>query len=183
MAWVAVGLLTGAAMAGAADVAVIDMDRVVKAHPKSEINNDILRDQLKELESEKEGMLETLQAKKDAFLEARREAADPALGDAVRAEKEKALADQFKALQELEQEMGQRLMGRQREMGDQKLRMHQMVEKAVRELVADVAAKKKLALVIDKSAVSVGGSSVVVFQQEKLDITDLILEQIEAQRK
>lgn len=180
---VAAVLLMGAMMAGAADMAVVDMDRLVKAHPKSEVNRDILRDQLKELEREKEGMLETLEAKKEAFIKARRGASDPAISEAVREERQAALTEQLKALQALEQEMGQRLMGRQREMGDQKLRMHKMVEAAVRELVNQVAAKKKLSLVVDKSAISLGGSSVVVFHQEKMDITDLVLKKIEADRK
>ncbi len=128
-------------------------------------------------------MLETLQGKKEAFLVARRAAIDPALSDTVRAEREAAAGKQLKALQELEKEMGQRLMGRQREMGDQKLRMHKLVEDAVRAMVSGVAAKKKLVLVVDKSALSIAGSNVVVFHQEALDITDAILAEIQKLRK
>ena len=180
IAVLAIGLVAGTAMG--AELGVVDMDRLVKAHPKSDVNREILRDQLRELESEKDAMLETLQGKKETFLEARRTAIDPALSEAVREEREAEANRQLKALQDLEKEMGQRLMGRQREMGDQKLRMHKLVEDAVREMVAGVAAKKKLMLVLDKSAVSVAGSSVVVFHQEKLDITDAILVEIEKLR-
>lgn len=177
----AIGLVAGAAVGG--ELGVVDMDRLVKAHPKSDVNRDILRDQLHELESEKDAMLETLQGKKEAFLVARRAAIDPALSDTVRAEREAAAGNQLKALQELEKEMGQRLMGRQREMGDQKLRMHKLVEDAVRAMVSGVAAKKKLVLVVDKSALSIAGSNVVVFHQEALDITDAILAEIQKLRK
>jgi Skp family chaperone for outer membrane proteins len=177
----AIGLVAGAAVGG--ELGVVDMDRLVKAHPKSDVNREILRDQLHELESEKDAMLETLQGKKEAFLVARRAAIDPALSDTVRAEREAAAGKQLKALQGLEKEMGQRLMGRQREMGDQKLRMHKLVEDAVRAMVSGVAAKKKLVLVVDKSALSIAGSNVVVFHQEKLDITDAILAEIQKLRK
>jgi Skp family chaperone for outer membrane proteins len=177
----AIGLVAGATMG--AELGVVDMDRLVKAHPKSDVNREILRDQLHELESEKDAMLETLQGKKDTFLDARRAAIDPALSDTVRAEREAAVGQQYKALQALEKEMGQRLMGRQREMGDQKLRMHKLVEDAVRAMVSGVAAKKKLVLVVDKSALSIAGSNVVVFHQEKLDITDAILAEIQKLRK
>lgn len=177
----AIGMVAGAAVGG--ELGVVDMDRLVKAHPKSDVNREILRDQLHELESEKDAMLETLQGKKEAFLVARRAAIDPALSDTVRAEREAAAGKQLKALQGLEKEMGQRLMGRQREMGDQKLRMHKLVEDAVRAMVSGVAAKKKLVLVVDKSALSIAGSNVVVFHQEKLDITDAILAEIQKLRK
>ena len=178
---VAIGLVVGTAMG--AELGVVDMDRLVKAHPKSDVNREILRDQLHELENEKDAMLETLQGKKEAFLVARRAAIDPALSDTVRAEREAAAGEQLKALQALEKEMGQRLMGRQRKMGDQKLRMHKRVEDAVRAMVSDVAAKQKLVLVVDKSALSVAGSNVVVFHQEKLDITASILAEIQKLRK
>ncbi|MBT3295809.1 MAG: OmpH family outer membrane protein [Verrucomicrobia bacterium] len=177
----AMGLVAGTAVA--ADLGVVDVDRLVKAHPKSDANREILRDQLRELESEKDAMLETLQGKKESFMDARRAAADPALSDTVRKEREAAVTEQFKALQELEKEMGQRLMGRQREMGDQKLRMHKLVEESVRDMVAAVAAKKKLVLVVDKSALSVAGSNVVVFHQKQLDLTDIILATIQDLRK
>ena len=131
---VAAGLAVCVTMAGAADVAVVDMERLVKAHPKSEVNREILRDQLKELESERDAMVAQLEEKKTAFLDARKDAADPALGDAVRAEREEAVRAKLKELQSLEQEMGQRLMGRQREMNEQKLRMHKRVEDVVREM-------------------------------------------------
>lgn len=176
--------LTGAAMmVGAADVAVVDMDRLVKAHPKSDVNREILRDQFKELENEKAGMLETLQGKKEAFMDARRQASDPAIGDAVREERQAEAADMLKALQELEREMGQRLMERQREITDQKVRMYKVVEDAVRELVAEAATQKKLVLVVDKSALSMGGASIVVFHKDRLDITGLILGEIDKLRE
>ena len=168
-------LLSGSMLGSAAGMAVVDMDQLVKAHPKSDVNRQILRDQFAELESERDAMLLTLEEKKSAFIDARRAAADPAVSDSVRTEREEEVAEQIKALQEMEQEMGLRLRERQREMNDQKLRMHKLVEEAVQKLVAHVATKKDLSLVIDKSAVGIGGSSMVVFHVEKLDITDLIM--------
>jgi len=176
-------LLASATMALAGDVAVVDMDLLVKAHPKSDVNREILRDQFAELESEKDAMIETLEEKKKEFLAARRAAADPAVSEVVRAARETEVAEQLKALQSMEKEMSQRLMERQREMNDQKLRMHGLVEEAVQKLVARVATKKDLLLVIDKSAVSIAGSSMVVFNVEKLDITDLIMKEIQALRE
>ncbi len=180
---VAAIVMSGAMLATAGGLAVVDMEQLVKAHPKSDVNRDILRDQFAELESEKEAMLATLEEKKEAFLDARRAAADPAVSETVRAEREEAAAELLKALQEMEKEMGQRLMGRQREMNDQKLRMHQVVEEAVQDLVAHVAAKKDLSLVIDKSAIGVGASSMVVFHEAKLDITNLVMKEIQALRE
>ncbi len=177
-----VALLASVTMAAAGDLAVVDMDQLVKAHPKSDVNREIIRDQFAELESERDAMLDTLETKKEAFLDARRAAADPAVSDVVRAAREADVAEQLKALQEMEKEMGQRLVERQREMNDQKLRMHRLVEEAVRKLVAEVATRKDLSLVVDKSAVGIGGSSVVVFNVEKLDITDVIMKEIQALR-
>ncbi len=176
-------VLAGTMLASAAGLGVVDVDRLVKAHPKAELNLEILRDQFAELESEKDAMLEMLEEKKEAFMAARRAAADPAVSDTVRAEREAEVEELIKALQKMEKEMSQRLMGRQREVNDQKLRMHKRVEEAVQKLVARVAIKKDLSLVVDRSAVSIGGSSMVVFHLEKLDITDLVLKEIQALRE
>jgi Skp family chaperone for outer membrane proteins len=176
-------LLVSVTLASAAGLGVVDVDRLVKAHPKAEVNLEILRDQFAELESEKDAMVETLEKKKEAFMAARRAAADPAVSDAVRAEREAEVEGLIQELQKMEKEMSQRLMGRQREMNDQKLHMHKRVEEAVQKLVARVAIKKDLSLVVDKSAVGIGGSSMVVFHLEKLDITDLVLKEIQALRE
>ncbi len=175
--------LASAMTAAAAGLAVVDMDQLVKAHPKSDVNREILRDQFAELESEKNAMVETLEEKQRDFVAARRAAADPAVSETVREARQEDLAEQLKELQGMEKEIGQRLMERQREMNDQKLRMHKLVEGAVQKLVARVAAKKDLSLVIDKSAVGVGGSGMVVFHEEKLDITDMIMKEIQELRK
>jgi len=175
-------ILLASVMTAAAGLGVVDMEQLIKAHPKSDVNREILRDQFAELESEKDAMLDTLEEKKEEFLDARRAAADPALSEVMRTTREQKVTEQLKALQEMEKEMGQRLMERQREINDQKRRMHKLVEEAVQKLVARVATKKDLSLVVDKSAVGVGSSSVVVFHIEKLDITDLILKEIQALR-
>ncbi|MBL7077782.1 MAG: OmpH family outer membrane protein [Kiritimatiellae bacterium] len=176
-------LLVSVTFASAAgDLGVVDMDQLVKAHPKADVNREILRDQFAELESEKDAMIETFEGKKREFLDARRAAADPAVSDAVRAEREEEVNEQLKDLQAMEKDLGQRLMERQRELNDQKLRMHKLVEEAVQKLVTRVATKKDLSLVIDKSAVGVTGSGIVVFHTEKLDITDLVMKEIQVLR-
>lgn len=176
-------LLGGTVLALAGEMAVVDMEMLVKAHPKSDVHRDILRDQLAEMESEKEAMLETLDEKKEAFLDARRAAADPALSEAVRGEREEEAGRQLQVLQEMEQQMRERLMARQREMNDQKLRMHELVEEGVQKLVARVATTQDISFVVDKSAVGVSGSRMVVFHEEKLDITDQVMQEIQALRE
>jgi Skp family chaperone for outer membrane proteins len=167
-------LVLGAAVPaahGELNVAVADMTAIIQAHPRTESNRGILRKQLEGFEAEQKAMMEEFAAKRDKYLAARKAVQDPVIGPAVREEREAAVADLRNQLQRMEQDMSEKILERRRDLEEQKLRMHKLVEDAVRDIVRDVAEKRGLDLVLDRSAVSVSGSDMVVHFKDALDIT------------
>lgn len=162
-------------------LAVVDMDALVQAHPKAASNRAIFRKQLEGFEAEKEAMIDELKSLRETYMLARREARDPAISDSVRNERETEARKAADALQDREETLSEKAMERQRELGDQKVRMYKMVEEEVRKLISAYAREAGIGLVLDRTAVGVSGPSVVVYFEEALDITEEILERIDAE--
>ncbi len=177
------GLSLAAAPAVAADalrVAVVDMDALVKAHPRYETNRDILKQQLDKAREERDAVEAELMKMQEAYLEARRAARDPAVSDAVRAERETAARERGEEFQKRGEEAQERLMQRQRELNEQRETMYKAVESLVRAVVRDYAADEKIDLVIDRAAMGVSGADVLVYCRESFDVTDEVLQRMKA---
>jgi len=172
--------ITSACAGEAPKLAVVDMDGLIKAHPRYQTNRDIVRKQLEAAESDRDALVKELTKMKEEFIEARRLARDPAIGESVRTEREAKVKELGEALQKKEEAAQDTLLKRQRELSDQQLNMRKTMEELVRAIVREYAADEKLDLVLDKSAVGVSGSDTVVYNREALDITDAVMKRMGA---
>jgi len=67
---------------------------------------------------------------------------------------------------------------RQKNLSSEELRMRKRVVSDIRKIVATVAAQKKLDLVIDNTGLGVNGYNPVIYNSEKMDITDEVIKRM-----
>ena len=176
--WVA---LSSAVLAGDASelkVAVVDVARVMAAHPSTQAADELLQKQLREFEVEQKEMLKEGEALKDAYDTALQEASDRALSEAGRASKQKAAAKTRAELRAFEQQYVETIRERQKQLNDQENRMRRRIIDKVETLVQEAAEDGGYTLVLDASSRGVAGAKTVLAHAEALDITEAVLKRM-----
>lgn len=155
--------------------AIIDMSRVMDAHPKTATNREILKKQISEFEDERDNMLKKLEELKVDFDKTRREAGNKALNDKAREKSLSMAEDKLVAIREYQQEAREKSSLRQKQINDLRIRMGKRVLEEVREVISEYARKEKIGIVLDSAGIAASGIEVVVYSSDKLDITDDIV--------
>jgi outer membrane protein len=180
--WIGVLLLALLAWAGTAEagskIGVVDVARVMRAHPDTAAADALLEKQLREFELEQDELLRRGKALKDAYESAHDEATDPALSEKGRAEKENAAIETRRAFRLFEKEYVETVRERQKQLTDQEHRMRRRIIDKVEALVADVAREGGYELVLDAEGRAVNGNRFVLFHSAPLDITDAVIARI-----
>jgi len=178
MAWLlAAVVLVAASVALCAEnqLATVDMGRLMKAHPDSAEAEAHMKKQVEEFEAEQQELMAGLEKARGDAIAARSEAASTVLSNKGRAEKEKVLEQMIAALREQELAARDTLRMRQKQLVDQEVRMRRRIVNKIREVVSEHAKAKGYLIVVDSSAVGMGGIDTVVYSSETIDITPGIL--------
>ena len=160
-------------------LATVDMGRILQAYPAMEKAKASLKEQVKEIEDEKASLVEGLEKKKDEFENARKEAMNKALSEEQKEKHQKNAEDLFRELREKELQIRKILEARQKEIADQEARMLKKILTEIKAIIAEYARKKDYTVVLDTGSFGVSGLNIVLFAEEKIDITEQILKIIE----
>jgi Skp family chaperone for outer membrane proteins len=158
-----------------AEVGVVDMEQLIKLHPRTQTDRAILQQYVEDFEDEREEMMKGLQSLGEEFEKLRQEAGDVGLSEKAIEEKQMLAKSKLSELRELESKLRETAQVRQKELTSQELRMRQRVVSDIREIVEEIAKSKKLDLVVDSTGVGVGGYSPVIYNSDKIDITDEVI--------
>jgi outer membrane protein len=171
MAGCALGL---SGVAGAADlkIAVVDMGRLIKAHPDAKSADALLEKEVEDFEAEQKEMKEGYEKLKKAFEVARKEASNKALSEEAREEKIQKAESAIAEVRDYERKIQDELGTRQKQIGDLRLRMQKRIVGKILEAVKGYATKAGYTLVLDKTGNSVNGVEVVLYSEPKIDITE-----------
>jgi len=160
-------------------IAVVDMPRLIKAHPKTAEDRAILEKQAEQYRAEQRAMLEKLNGFKKEYLQAREEAQSKALSEEARASKREVLEDKRIALLQYEKEIRETLGRREKQLGQQERRMlDRIVERIQKEITAHIEGKG-FTLVLDSAATGVSGVQLVLHVDARYDITEAVLGRFE----
>lgn len=178
---VACGLVMAIAGTARAEgkIAVLDVARLVKAHPKTADDRAVLEKQAEEYREEQRTMLDKLKGLKDDYLAVREAAQNKALSDAARAGKKEELEDKRIALLQYEREIRETLGRREKQLAQQERRMLDRIIERIRKNVTAYTEGKGYALVLDSSALGVNGIPFVLQSEPKHDITEAVLARFE----
>jgi Skp family chaperone for outer membrane proteins len=159
-------------------IGVVDVARVMRAHPDTAEADALLEKQLREFELEQEELLRRGAALKEAYETARDEAADPALSDEGRARREDAALEKRRALRLFEKEYVDTVRERQKQLTDQEHRMRGRIIDKVEALVEAAARADGYALVLDAASRAMSGNRLVLFHSAPMEITDNVIARI-----
>jgi Skp family chaperone for outer membrane proteins len=179
MRWMIIGAtlaMSACCLAADRDIAVVSMERLLKAHPETAVAEAALEQQAEEFETEGKELIETLRGLKDEYDSLKDQSQSKALSDKAREEKARLAGEKMEALREQQQMIRERATLRQKQFADQRRRMMMRIRLDLRGMVEEYARKKKYTLVVDSSAVGLSGVRAVVFNTEKVDITGEMLE-------
>lgn len=170
-------VLAGARLPARAEltVGIVDMARVFNEYPETRTADEAINKEVADYEVERKQMLEDFQKRRDEFDAARKDAANKAWSDEVRAGKEKALEPLYNALRDQEQKIRETATFREKQINEQRVRMRQRILAKLQDIVAGFAKGKRLALVLDKSETSPSRVPAVIYSEDSMDITADIL--------
>jgi Skp family chaperone for outer membrane proteins len=178
------GLLCAASVfAGDLRVAVVDLDRLIKAHPDTRTNVMILEQQVEDAENEQKKMVESLRELRSAIETASEQAQNEALSEKARTEAREEARSKFEELRRSEREARETLMMRKRELNDQRGRMQKRIVGKIHDVIKAHCEKENITLVLDAAGVGVQGTTQVIYSADPLDITDAIIKLMEAAGK
>ncbi len=179
----AVVISAAAAISSFADIGVVDMETLIKMHPRTATDRAILEQYVQDYQADKDDILASIQKETAAFEELRKAAEDVSLSEKALEEKRALAKAQILKIRQLEKKAREMAADRQKELSSQELRMRQRVVSDLRDIVAEIAKKKNLDLVLDSTGIGIGGYSPVIYNAEKYDITDDVIKKMPKEKE
>lgn len=170
---------TSAALAGELNVAVINIEKVVTAHPDTKAAKEKFKERLEKFDSEKQSMMQ----KRDGMVEELRvafeEAENKALNDETREKKLESAKDKRKAVLDFERQMEKDLRAKRKDLTEEEGVMLKGIMTTISQIVETYAKEHKLDIVLDSSVPGASGFGGVIYRNDGLDITAEILKIVE----
>jgi Skp family chaperone for outer membrane proteins len=166
---------TMSAMNLMAATGVVDMEKLIKLHPRTGSDRAILQQYVSDFQDERKSIMERLEKATAEFEQLRKAAEDVSLSEKAIEEKRTLAKAKIQEIKQLERKARELASERQKHLTSEELRMRQRVVSDIREIVAKVAKKKNLDIVLDNTGMGIGGYNAVVYNDEKLDITDDVI--------
>ena len=169
---------TTAATTFAGGIGVVDMEQLIKLHPRTTTDRAILEKYVKEFENERDDIVKQIKKESDELDQITQEAQDVTLSQKARDEKLALAKAKYMKIRQLQQKARQMADERQKNLTSEELRMRKRVVSEIKKIIATVARDKKLDLVLDNTSVGIGGYGTVLYNQETMDITDEVIKRL-----
>ena len=183
VAVVCMAFAVGTGWSAETKIAVVDMARLIRAHPETKSNSSMLEKQIEEFELERKEMLAERGKLVKALEEARKEARNRALSEKAREKELEFAEEKLAALRRYEQKIRETAGLRQKQIADQKVRMRRRIVAKLRKIVKGYAEEHGFVLVLDSSGLGMNAVETVVYNLERIDITDSILSTIAEEKQ
>jgi Skp family chaperone for outer membrane proteins len=174
----AVLVARGPAAAGEGGIAVVDVRQVMAVYPAATNAEAALRRQIEDLETEQEKLLADRDDAREALQKAIEETESKALSDKGREEKKREAEQKQADLRKLEIKIRDTLRLRQKQIADEERRARERIASELGRIVEQCVAGKGYSVVLDSSAVGLGGMRTVMYSEPSRDITSEVLRRI-----
>jgi len=168
--WTACACLCAAVVAHAQNVAVVDMEELIRQHPNTASDKKLLDSTVKDFRGDNDDLRQKLETLQENFEKIRKEAQDPALSDKARKAAEERAIKARDELLTADRTAREKMQSRQEQLSEMQSRMLKKTIGEIREVVGKYAEDKKIQLVLPAGQ--------VVFSEKTLDITEAILKQL-----
>lgn len=160
-------------------IAVVQMDRIVRAYPEAQRAEETLKAVKEEYEKELDKMEVKGKELQSTFEAAAADVRDKAISESEREKRYEIAQQHAKALQEFQIKMRQQRGDNQRDLADQEMRLFKRVIGKLRDVIGEYAKDKKIDVVLDTAGVGMHGGPLVLYASDAIDVTDDILKRIE----
>ena len=173
-------LLIGSSALGQGRVATIDMRKVFDNYYKTKQARASIDERKADMEKEHTTMLAEWKKLKEDYETARTGASDQAVSSEEREKRQKVAEDKLKKVKEAEEGLGSFEKTARSTYEEQIRRMHDNILDEIRGVLTAKAKAAGYALVLDLAGDSVNGIPVVLFSSGENDISQAVLEQLNA---
>jgi len=170
----------GAAFAQGVKIGSVSLDKLYGEFYKTKIARKTFDDSVAVYRKDREQRLEDLRKLSDEFQKLREEANSPALTQEKREQKGKAAQEKAMEFEKARRAVQDFEQSSQQYLGDQQRRQNTAIMKEILEVVRRRAREGGYTLLVDSSGLGSAGIPAAVYADEKLDITDLVLKELNA---
>ncbi|MBP7829942.1 MAG: OmpH family outer membrane protein [Kiritimatiellae bacterium] len=179
----AIGLALGwglnlAARAETPPIVFVNMERAFSEFYKTKLADEQLKKQAEEFNEERKKLTTEFEKLQEQFNALRDEAQNTALSEDARAAKRNAAEEKLIETRDMETRIRRFDEARQKQLDDQTRRMRKRIVEEIQQTIQTYARTQGLSTVIDSSGQSFNGVEMVLYQDVRSDITDIILEQL-----
>jgi len=175
---VLMGCMALSGLAQGFKVAVIDLDTTFDEYYKTKLADTQLKEQAEDFNSERKSLVEEYEALQETFNAARDEAQNRALSEDVRDAKRNEAEEKLLELREYENKIRRFDQSRKKQLDDQSKRMRSRIVGEIQEQLEVYAVNLGFSIVIDYSGQSLNGIPVIMYSDDRIDITQEIIELI-----
>ena len=169
---------TTAATTFAGNIGFVDMEQLIKLHPRTTTDRAILEKYVKEFEDERDDIVNEIKKESEELEKITQEAQDVTLSQKALDEKRALAKAKILKIRQLQQKARQMADERQKNLTSEEMRMRRRVVNDIQKIIASVAREKKLDLVLDNTSVGIGGYGTVLYNRETMDITNEIIKRL-----
>ncbi|HOW98552.1 MAG TPA: OmpH family outer membrane protein [Kiritimatiellia bacterium] len=167
-----------AARAETPPLVFVDMERAFTEFYKTKLADEQLKKQAEEFNEERKKLTEEFEKLQEQFNLLRDEAQNTALSEDARAQKRNAAEEKLIETRDMETRIRRFDEARQKQLDDQTRRMRKRIVDEIQQTIQTYARTQGLSTVLDSSGQSFNGVELVLYQDVRSDITDIILEQL-----
>ena len=159
----------------AAQIGVVNMERLINMHPRTEQDRATLEQYILDFDEERDERLAQLQTLSQEFEDLRQQAEDIGLTPEAARERRQRAQLKLEELRRGEASLRELAAQRQQELTNQEIRMRDRVVRDIKRVLRTVAEEQELDLILDGGADPSGGYGAVIFARESYEITDAVL--------
>lgn len=159
-------------------IVFVNMDRAFREFYKTKLADEQLKTQAEEFNEERKKLTTEFEKLQEQFNLLRDEAQNTALSEDARAAKRSAAEEKLIETRDMETRIRRFDEARQKQLDDQTRRMRKRIVEEIQQAIQTYARTQGLSTVIDSSGQSFNGVELVLYQDVRSDITDIVLEQL-----
>ncbi|HPY31489.1 MAG TPA: OmpH family outer membrane protein [Verrucomicrobiota bacterium] len=161
-------------------IATVDLRKLFDGYWKTKQADAALKDRAAELERDHKAMVEDWKKGREDYQNLLGSANDPAVSAEERDKRKRDAETRLKDLKEMEENIGQFERQARTTLDEQRARMRGKLLEEIKQILNQRARAGGFSLVLDVAADSVAGTPVVLYTNNENDLTDALLEQLNA---
>ena len=177
---IAAGLLLVSSVQAETKIGLIDLRKTFDNYYKTKQADSNLKDEAADLEKQRLEMVEEFKKGETEWKKLLDKANDQAIAAAERANSKQAAESKLLELKNMEQAVGQFERSSRAKLGEKQRRKRDAILQEIREVVNAKSKAAGYTLVVDSAAASINDTPVVLFNNGENDMTELVLNQLNA---